>query len=74
MKSITNIVGIILIVVGIIALSYQGFTYTQREKVAQIGNINVTAETEKAIEFPPLSGGLCLVAGVVLIIVGRIQK
>lgn len=74
MKSITTIAGIILIVVGILALSYQGFYYTKREKIAQIGEINVTAETQKAIEFPPILGGLCLVAGIALVIIGRIKK
>ncbi|MDR3476466.1 MAG: DUF3185 domain-containing protein [Gammaproteobacteria bacterium] len=71
MKSITSLIGLILIIVGIVAFAYQGITYTQREKVAEIGNLKITADTEKTIYFPPVLSGLCLVAGLVLVVIGR---
>lgn len=71
MKSIINLVGILLIVFGIIVLGYQGMTYTKKEKIAEIGDLQVTANTEKTIYFPPVVGGLSLVAGVILILAGR---
>lgn len=71
MKSTISIVGIILIVVGIFTLAYQGITYTQQEKIMQIGDLKVTADTQKTVYFPPILGGLALVAGVVLVVVGR---
>lgn len=71
MKSTTGIIGIILIILGIGTLAYQGVTYTQREKIAQIGDIQVTADTQKTIYFPPLLGGLSLVAGIVLVVISR---
>jgi uncharacterized membrane protein len=71
MKSITSLVGLVLIVVGIVAFAYQGITYTQREKVAEIGSLKITADTEKTIHFPPVLSGLCLVAGIVLVVIGR---
>ena len=63
-------VGIILIVIGIIALVYGGFTYTKREKVLDIGPIQATAERQKTIPFPPVLGVICLAGGIVLVIVG----
>lgn len=74
MKSTINIIGIILIIFGIIALSYQGFSYTQREKVLQIGEIQITADKEKSIYFPPIVGGLSLAAGIILLIINRLNK
>lgn len=71
MKAITTIIGIVLIIFGIATLAYQGVSYTQREKIAQIGDIQVTADTQKTVYFPPLLGGLSLVAGIVLVIVSR---
>lgn len=71
MKSVVRLVGILLIVVGILTLAYQGVTYTTREKVAQIGDVQVTADTEKTIHFPPILGGLCFVAGIVMVIFSR---
>jgi uncharacterized membrane protein len=64
------LIGAILIVLGIIALAYQGITYTTREKVLDIGPIEATAEKEKTIPLPPLVGGLALVGGIVLVATG----
>lgn len=71
MKSVTNLVGILLILFGVVSLSYQGFTYTKQEQIAKIGDVSVTANTQKTIFFSPWLGGLSLVAGVVLIAVNR---
>ena len=64
------LVGIALIVLGIVALVYQGITYTSREKVVDIGPIEATAKTKKTIPLPPVLGGLALAGGIVLVIVG----
>jgi uncharacterized membrane protein YidH (DUF202 family) len=66
-----GIIGIILIVVGVIALAYGGITYTKREKVIDAGPLQVSADREKTIPLPPILGGLCLVGGVVLVLAGN---
>lgn len=65
-----GIIGIILIAIGIIALAYGGFTYTKREKVIDAGPLQVSADREKTVPFPPILGGICLVGGIVLVVVG----
>jgi uncharacterized membrane protein len=67
----TGIVGIILIVVGIIALAYGGFTYTKREKIIDAGPLQVSADREKTVPLPPILGGICLVGGIVLVLAGN---
>ena len=69
MKSAT-LVGIVLVIVGIFALAYQGFTYTKREKVVDLGPIHATKDIEKTVPLPPIVGGLALIGGIVLIAVG----
>ena len=69
MKPIT-IIGVILIVLGVVALAYQGITYTTNEKVVDLGPLKVEAKREKTIPLPPLLGGLALVGGIVLVIAG----
>ncbi len=64
-------VGIALIILGVVALTYQGITYTTREKVLQIGPLEATKKTEKTIPLPPLLGGIALGAGILLIIVSK---
>jgi hypothetical protein len=63
-----RIVAIALIVVGIVALAYQGITYTRSEKVLEVGPITATKETKETIPLPPILGGLALVGGVVLLV------
>lgn len=74
MKSLINIVGVLLIIVGIVVFSYQGFTYNKKEEVAKFGDIQITAQTKERVTFPPILGGLCLAGGIILLIVGQINK
>lgn len=66
-----SLIGIVLIVIGIIALAYGGFSYTKREKVIDAGPVQVSADKEKSVPLPPILGGLCLVGGVVLLSAGN---
>jgi uncharacterized membrane protein YidH (DUF202 family) len=69
-----KIVGVILIVIGVIALAYGGISYTREEKVLDIGPIEATAERRETIPLPPVLGGLALVGGIVLMIAGSKRK
>ena len=66
-----GIVGIVLIAIGIIALAYGGFSYTKREKIIDAGPLQVSADREKTVPFPPILGGICLVGGIILVLVGN---
>jgi hypothetical protein len=65
-----TILGIILIVLGIIAFGYQGISYTTREKVIDIGPLEMTADKTSTIPLPPIVGGIALVGGIVLLVIG----
>ena len=64
------IIAIILIALGIAAFAYQGITYTTREKVVDLGPIQVTAEKTKTLPLPPIVGAIALVGGIVLLVAG----
>jgi hypothetical protein len=68
------VIGVMLIVLGILALAYQGITYTTKERVVDIGPLKVETEKQRTIPLPPLLGALSLAAGVVLVIVGARQR
>ena len=69
-----RIIGVILIVIGIIALVFGGITYTRREKVLDIGPLQASTERQKTIPLSPLLGGLALVGGVALMIAGSRKR
>ena len=73
MKPITWI-GILLVILGALALAYQGISYTRHEKVIDIGPIQATAEKHERIPLPPIVGGLVLVGGVTLLVIGARRK
>lgn len=69
MKAMT-IIGIILIVLGIVALAYQGFSYKTNDRVVDLGPIKADVEKEHHVPLPPILGIVALVGGIILVIVG----
>jgi hypothetical protein len=69
MKS-AAILGLVLIVMGLAALAYQGITYTSRETVVDIGPVHATADRQKTLPLPPVLGIVAVAAGVVLVVTG----
>ena len=69
MKPIAMI-GIVLIVLGLAALAYQGINYTSRETVIDIGPIHATADRDKRIPLPPVFGIVAVAGGVALLMAG----
>jgi len=68
------ILGVVLIILGVLALAYQGITYTKREKILDVGPLQATADREKTIPLPPLVGGLALAGGIALVIIGAVKS
>ena len=64
------VVGVVLIVLGLAALLYQGITYTSRETVIDIGPLHATADREKTLPLPPVLGIVAVAGGVVLLVAG----
>jgi hypothetical protein len=64
-----TIIGIILIVIGVVGFALGGFSFTEKEKVLDVGPIEATAEDKETVPIPPLLAGLALVSGVVLVAV-----
>jgi uncharacterized membrane protein len=65
------VVGIVLIVLGVAGLFYKNFTYTKEETVLEIGSLKATAEVEKNVTVPDALGIAAIIAGLVVIGLGR---
>jgi len=70
----TFFVGLVLIVLGVIALAYGGITYTTREKVIDLGPIQASADRQKTFPLPPVVGVISLVGGIALVAMGGKSK
>ncbi|HZI51809.1 MAG TPA: DUF3185 domain-containing protein [Terriglobia bacterium] len=66
-------VAIVLILVGALAVVYQGFSYVTRDKVIDIGPVEVTAEKQKTVFLPPVLGAVVLVTGIALLLTSSRQ-
>ena len=64
-----GVVGVVLIVLGAIVLALRGISYTKDRDEVQVGPLEVAAEEKGTI--PPIAGVVAIVAGIVLVVVGR---
>jgi hypothetical protein len=66
--------GIVLIVLGLLGLVYQGIDYTRQKKVLDVGSVHITKESDERIPIPPILGGVAIVGGVALLVMGAKSK
>ena len=69
-----SFVGIALVVLDILALAYQGFTYHAPRKAVEVGPIRVTKDEKHTVRLPPVLGALALVGGIAVLVLGRTEK
>ena len=69
-----KIVGIVLVVLGLVALIYGGISYTTRDKVLDVGPIHASVEKQHNIPLSPIIGGLVLIAGALLVVRERAKR
>lgn len=67
-------IGVVLIVLGIVGLAYGGFSWTSKEKVVDIGPVEVTQNKTRSLPLPPIAGGICIVAGVIVLVAGSRKR
>jgi drug/metabolite transporter (DMT)-like permease len=65
-----KIIGIVLIVFGVLALAFGGFSYTTRERVVDLGPLKVDADKQNTVPIAPIAGVAALLGGIALVVVG----
>jgi uncharacterized membrane protein YidH (DUF202 family) len=63
--------GIVLIVLGVLALAYGGFTYTHEKKVIDLGPIQASRKETNTVPLPPILGVVAIIGGGVLLFTGK---
>ena len=66
-----KIVAIVLVVAGILALAYGGFTYKKETHDARIGPVEIAVTEKKQMEVPVWAGVAMIVVGAGLLVASR---
>ncbi len=66
-----KVLGIVLAIIGIGMLIFNGFNYTKKEKVVDIGPLEINADKQKSVGWPTYAGAIVLIAGIGLVILDR---
>ena len=66
-----KITGIVLIVLGALALIYGGITYNKKQTVLQVGSMTVTASEQKRVPIPAIAGVAAVICGGALLLYGK---
>ncbi len=66
-----RIIGIILIVLGLAMMAFNGFRFTTEKKVVDLGPLEINKKESHPVYWPSWTGGIAMVAGIVLLVTGR---
>jgi len=66
-----KIIAIVLIIIGVAMLIWTGFTYTKKEKIVDAGPIQISADRQKTVNWPPYAGGILFIGGIILLVAGK---
>ena len=64
-------IGIVLLIAGIAMLIWGGFTYTKKEKVVDAGPIQISADRQHTVNWPPYAGGILVLGGIILLVTSK---
>ena len=63
----TKLVGVVLLVLGILAVAYGGFSYVKKTDNVDLGPIHIEVQDKERVNVPLWAGVLAAVAGGVLL-------
>lgn len=63
--------GVVLIIIGIVMMIFNGINFTQKKEVAEIGPIEINKTENKRVGWPMYAGGIVAAFGVVLLIAAK---
>jgi uncharacterized membrane protein HdeD (DUF308 family) len=63
-----RIVGLLLVVVGIVALVWGGVFWTDRNTVLDAGPVEITTTDREGVAVPPIVGAIAIVGGILLLV------
>lgn len=69
-----KLIGVMLVILGVLALVYGGITYNENTTVLEVGSLSVTATEKKSLPIPAVAGVVVLVGGIALLVLGQRRR
>jgi len=69
-----KMVGTVLLVIGIVMTIFTGFNLVTKEKVVDLGSLEISTNKKTPIYWSPITGGILAVAGILMLTLGRKSK
>jgi hypothetical protein len=66
--------GIILIILGSLMMIYTGFNYVTKEKVVDLGPLEINKEKNHPVQWSPIVGAIMLVGGIAVLVTNKDKK
>jgi len=64
-----RVIGLILVIAGMAVLAFGGVFWTDRDKVVDIGSLEIATEKREGFRLPPVVGAIGIIGGLVLLFV-----
>ena len=69
-----KVLGVVLIVIGVLMLIFGNVSFTKKEKVAELGPVEINKKDKKTIAWPNYAGGIAIAAGAIVLVAGSRKK
>lgn len=67
----TRLLAVVLMVAGVAALAYGGFTYTKETHNVKLGPVELSVKDKETVNIPVWAGVMAIVAGGLLLVLGN---
>jgi hypothetical protein len=72
--ALRQLIGIVLVVIGLVSLIWGGISWTEQTTVVDIGPFEAQTEERETLPLPPILGGVALAGGVLLLVTSRVAS
>jgi hypothetical protein len=66
-----KLVGVVLIVLGLVGVIWGGVSWTHKERVVDLGPVEINRDTRESVPLPPIAGAVLLIAGIAVVVGSR---
>lgn len=63
--------GILVIIIGALMIAYTGFNFVTKEKVVDVGPVEINKEKNHPVQWSPIVGVILVIGGVAMLVMNK---